>query len=369
MSARIAIAGGGIIGLTAALELREKGHAVTVVDKGPFGAEASTAAGGMLAPQLESSGPGAPLELGLRSRGLWPALAQKVAAASGRDVDYRTAGILRCAFDEGDLHHLASEEGWQRASSLRCELLDGDAARRLEPLLSKEVVGALHLPDDHSIDPSLFMPALVEAVKKAGVELRTGEVKALALRGGAAAGLELSDGRLEADWVVNALGAWATRVEGFGLPADTVRPIRGQIVELAAERQPGITCGSRYGYSLPRKNGRVIAGSTKEDVGFAKANTAGGTRQILDGVLKVMPHLAEAPVRSSWSGLRPLSRDELPLIGPGQLDRLIWATGHYRNGILLAPVTARLIAQLVQGQALPVWAAPANPARFARPVA
>ncbi len=369
MTRRIAIAGGGIIGLAAALELRAKGHAVTVVDKGPFGAEASAAAGGMLAPQLEAAGPGPYLELALRSRGLWPAFAEEVARASGIDVDYRRAGILKCAFDEADLQHLSSEEAWQRGSSLRCELLDGEAARAREPMLSKAVVGALHLPDDHSIDPSRFLPALVEAARRAGVELRQAEVKALKVQGGAAAGLELDSGALAADWVVNAMGAWSTRVEGFGLAADTVRPIRGQIVEVASAKQPGFTTGSRLGYVLPRLDGRVIAGSTKEDVGFAKAVTAGGTRSILSGALEVLPGLADAPLTHSWSGLRPLSKDELPLIGPGGIDRVIWATGHYRNGILLAPITARLVAQVVAGQALPTWAASCHPARFARPAA
>ncbi|MFT3836515.1 MAG: glycine oxidase ThiO [Myxococcaceae bacterium] len=361
----VAIAGSGIIGLTAALELRAKGFEVTVVDRGPFGAEASSAAGGMLAPQLEASGPGAMLELGLRSRALWPALARQVEQASGHDVDYRPNGVLRCAFDDGAAHHLDSEHAWQNATGLRSELVDAKRAQQLEPLLNPKLLLGLYLADDHAIDPSRFMPALVEAARKAGVTLRTAEVRALQVKHGRATGLELADGALAADRVVNALGAWATRPEGFGLPADVVKPVRGQIIELATPLSPRVTLGSSKGYLLGRKGGKLIAGSTKEDVGYDKSTTEAGIAQIRAGVEAVLPQLAGVQPTASWSGLRPGTRDEAPLIGPSAIEGLCWATGHYRNGILLAPVTARLVGQWAAGQALPAWAGACNPARFA----
>jgi len=366
MSAHVAIAGGGIIGLAAALELRGRGFQVTVVDRGPFGAEASSAAGGMLAPQLEAHGPGATLELGMRSRGLWLAFARQIEQATGADVDYRAHGVLRVAFDEAQAHHLDSEHAWQTASGLRAEFLDGKQARAREPLLPDGVLAALHLPDDHSVDPFRLMPALVRTVEAAGVTLRAAEVKSLALRNGRAAGLELSSGRLDADLVVNALGAWATTVDGFGLAPDTVRPIRGQMIELKTDVEPRFTLACAQGYLLGRKGGRVIAGSTKEDVGFDKGTSDAGTGGIQRGVAQMVPSLSSAPMSARWAGLRPMSKDELPLIGPAAVDGVFWATGHYRNGILLAPVTARLVGLWAAGQALPGWAGACNPARFAR---
>ncbi len=347
----VLVVGGGIMGCAIALRLAQEGIAVTVLERSIPGAEASSAAGGILAPQKEAAGPGPLLELGLRSRALYPAFAEELRALSGIDVGYRPSGLLTTAFDEAALHRLEATAAWQTAQGLRAELLTGDEARALEPFLSPRLLGALHLPDDHQVDNALLVRALSMSAARAGARFRTGYVRGLHLSGEKVAGVDLDGETLQADTVIIAAGSWSGLVNGAGIDPRVVRPVRGQMVELQARLPPfSRVLFSPRGYLVPRLDGRVIAGSTMEQVGFEKDVTAGGLASILGMALELCPGLSSVTVSRTWAGLRPFTEDHLPLIGEGPLPGLLLATGHFRNGILLAPITARLIAERVLGR-------------------
>ncbi len=346
---KVVVIGGGIMGSAIALELARSGAAVTVLERSIPGAEASTAAAGMLAPQLEGSAPGPFLELCLRSRSLYPAWVEQVEAESKVAVDYLPSGALQVAFTDDEVHALDATVAWQRASQLRAELLSGADARKLEPALSPEALAAARFPDDHQVDPRKLMRALLVATSRAGVTFRSGYVRGVLEQSGAATGVDLDGERLEADAVVLAAGSWSGLVAGARLDTRLVRPARGQMLEfqLRAPITQQLLKGAK-GYVVPRADGRVICGSTVELVGFDKNVTATGVQAILGAALRLVPGLADAPLTATWAGLRPWTEDALPILGEGPLANLFLATGHFRNGILLAPITARLTGQLVR---------------------
>ncbi|HZI09777.1 MAG TPA: glycine oxidase ThiO [Myxococcus sp.] len=355
----VIIVGGGIMGCGIALRLRQAGVRVVVLERSIPGAEASSAAAGILAPQMESEGPGPFLELCLRSRGLYPTFATELRELTGVDVAYRPCGVLKVAFHEDDVHHLESTLVWQRGMGLRAELLDGAAARALEPKLSPHALAALHFPDDHQVDNRLLVRALSMAAAKAGAEFRSGYVRGIVQEGGRAVGVDLDGEVLRAGAVVLAAGSWSALVQGAGVEPRAVRPARGQMVQLQT-RLPVLEriLTSEKGYLVPRADGRVIAGSTMEMVGFDKQVTAAGLARILDMALELCPELANAPVTETWAGFRPWTEDKNPYLGEGPLPGLFLATGHFRNGILLAPITAKLVAQAVLGEKPSVDLAP-----------
>jgi glycine oxidase len=347
----VLIIGGGVMGCGIALRLAQAGLPVTVLERALPGAEASSAAAGILAPQMEADGPGPFLELCLRSRGLYPEFARELEALSGVRVDYLPCGLLDVAFTEDEVHHLEATVGWQRALGLRAELLSPAEARALEPSLAPGALAAAHFPDDHQVDNRLLVRALTMAAARVGVRFRTGYVRGLAEEGGRVVGVDLDGETLRADTVVLAAGAWSGLVQGARLDPRTVRPARGQMV-LLQTRLPVLQriLHSPRGYLVPRTDGRVIAGSTMELVGFDKQVTAEGLARILGMALELCPALGGAPVQEVWAGFRPFTEDRLPILGPGPLPGLVLATGHFRNGILLTPITARLVSQLVLGE-------------------
>ncbi len=344
---KVAIVGGGIIGLSCALELRTQLVEVVVFDRGEPGAEASIAAGGMLAPQSEAHAPGPFLDLCLRSRTIWPAFAARVAEQSGHPSSYLQSGILLAAFDDNEVHSIDATAAWQKACALRVDVLTGDEARRLEPLLSPRVLSAAWFPDEHQVDPTLFLPALIEACRRSGVQLVHAEVVELVQKSGVAIGVRHAGGLELADQIVLAAGAWSSRIAGTGLPPDLVEPVRGEVLQLQARSAPARILGGPGCYLVPRADGRLVVGATMERVGFDKTVTPGGVEKLLTAVRALAPALAQATLTSCWAGLRPWAPGELPLIGPGPLKNLVLATGHYRNGILLAPLTARLVSQVI----------------------
>jgi glycine oxidase len=362
----VLIVGGGVMGCSIALRLAQGGAKVTVLERAIPGAEASSAAGGILAPQMESHGPGPFLDLCLRSRGLYPAFARELLELSGIDVAYRECGLLRAAFTPEAAHPLEADAAWQKGLGLRAELLTGDEARKLEPNLSPRVVAALHLPDDHQVDNRLLTRALSMAAARAGAGFRTGYVRGIAQEGGRAVGVDLDGETLRADAVVVAAGSWSGLVAGARVNPQVVRPARGQMVQLQT-RLPVLShvVFSDKGYVVPRADGRLLAGSTMELVGFEKQVTAEGLARILSMAIELCPALADAPVQEFWAGLRPYTEDHLPIIGRGPMDGLFLATGHFRNGILLTPITAKLVAQVVLGQAPSVDLRPFRYDRFA----
>lgn len=346
------IVGGGIMGMSIAVELAGRGGDVTVLEKAVPGAEASSAAAGMLAPQLEAHGVGPMLELCLKSRSLYPAWVRRIEALSGVDVGYLESGALQL----GPRDALEKALAWQHAAGLNAELVE--APRALEPGLRADL--ALRLPDDHQVDPPKLMRALAIAAARAGAKFRTGQV-----HGVAAHAVDVDTERLEADAVAIAAGSWSSLIGGAQVSARVLQPMRGQMVELRLRLPPFrhiLADGSIY--LVSRGDGRVIAGSTMERTGFDKSVTARGIAGILSRAIALCPALEPAELHSTWAGLRPWTEDELPIIGPGPLPGVHLATGHFRNGILLAPVTAQLIAQALHGEPTSVAMSPFRYARF-----
>lgn len=362
----VLVVGGGIMGTSVALELRNRGADVTVLERAVPGAEASSAAGGMLAPQVEAHAPGPFLDLCLRSRSLYPNWVKGLQERTGVDVGYVESGTLKVAFDEASAHTLEAMVAWQKASGLRAEFLDGAGARKVEPLLSGAAVAAAHLLDDAQLDAPRLMKALTVAAAQAGASFRQGHARTVVAEGDRAVGVDLDGEVLRADAVVLAAGSWSSLVAGAKVDPKVVQPVRGQMVELELKRPPfrKLVFGVK-GYLVPRADGRVTLGSTMEHAGYARDVTAGGVHAILSNALQLFPTLADAPIVRTWAGLRPWTQDGLPVLGQGPLEQLFLATGHFRNGILLAPITARTVAELVLGQKPQVSVEPWRYARFA----
>lgn len=369
-AADLAVVGGGVIGCAVARAAAREGLSTIVFERGRIGREATWAAGGMLSPLGESHEPDAPLlELGVESLRLYPEFVGAVEEESGRNVDFVRWGKLEVAPDAAAETRLRERTAWQRERGHRVRWLDPDAVREREPVLEGPVLGGALLEDEAAVDNRLLAGAVADAAEAAGVELRPRTVvRGIALGDAAVEGVELEDGRVRAARrIVVAAGAWSGRLEGLPRPLP-VRPVRGQMLALRTE--PG-TLGSVVDdtrvYLIPRSDGRIVVGSTMEEAGFEVRTTAGEVKGLLDAALRVAPGLADAAVDGAWAGLRPGTPDDLPILGPDPaVDGLFYATGHFRNGILLAPVTAAALAPLLAGRdPSPVSLEPFRPDRFA----
>lgn len=350
--------GGGAIGLGCALGLRAQGLRVGVIERGPLGAEASSAAGGILAPQCEAHAQGPMLELCLRSRALWPAYAAELLARSGVDPAYRDEGTIALAVDADEADALAERIAWQRDAGLPVEELGPTALAALEPALGSALLAA-GFPGDHQVDNLRVVRALVEACRRAGVTFFSGEALAVAEKGGRVTGVIVEGAQIEAPRVVVATGSWSAK-----LGCSRVAPVRGQMIELAVEPPFRHVVFGDGGYVVPRSDGRVLCGSTEEHAGFDKRVTSDGLSRLRARVARLCPSLAETPIARSWSGLRPGTPDGLPLLGPGALEGLFVATGHFRNGILLLPVTVAIVSAWAGGAPSTVGLSAFSPARF-----
>jgi len=352
MSSRadVVIVGGGVMGCAVALRLAQRGTAVVVIERGVPGAEASSAAAGILGPQLEAERDGPFLDLGLRSRALYPALAAELRERAGIDIGYVESGVLLAALTDDEGRALADRGAWQIARGLRVEHLGPDALRRLEPAICPSAVGALRFPDDAQVNPRELARALSQAAAVAGARFVQGRyVRRVATAAGAVTGVELDGETMPAGAVVVAAGSWSALVEGAGVPPVAVRPARGQMVQMET-RPPlfrSVISSLNAGYVVPRPDGTVLAGSTLEMVGFRKEVTVAGLAGILACAQTLVPALAGASVTGMWSNFRPYTEDHLPVLGPTPVRGLHLATGHFRNGILLAPITAQIIAELL----------------------
>lgn len=368
-SADVAIIGGGVMGCAVALRLAQKGVRVTVIERGIPGAEASSAAAGMLAPQMEAESPGAMLDMGMHSRALYPSLAVELRDRTGIDIGYQKSGVLAVALTEDDQQALDARRIWQSARGMRVEALSAAAARMREPALGAAARAALFFADDAQVNPQALSRAFSQAAATAGARFLQGRyVRRVCTQGGVATGVELDGDVLSAGTVVVAAGSWSGLVEGAGVPASMVRPARGQLV--AIETRPPlfrhVMSVHGRGYLVPRRDGTVIAGSTVEMVGFRKEVTVGGLAAILALAQTLVPALADAPVMQSWSNFRPFTEDHLPVLGTTSVRGLILATGHYRNGILLAPITAQAIADLIVTGNAGIDLTPFSVGRFAK---
>ncbi|MFO0599467.1 MAG: glycine oxidase ThiO [Myxococcaceae bacterium] len=351
---KVVIVGGGIIGLSIARELKKTapGTEVVVIERATPGDEASMAAGGILGPQFESEKPGPFLDFATASRAMWPKFAAEVQQESGLDVAYLSCGALQLAFTDDEVHALDAKVSWQQAVHLRATLLGAAELAAKEPQLSKAALAAAEFPDDHQLDPRLFLPALHRAATKAGVSVERATARALITEGGKVKAVELEGGSIvRGDLVVLAAGAWSGQLAAALIPAPArLEPRRGQMLELKVAAPPTQRLiKSSGGYVISRADGHVVVGSTMEDVGFDKSVTPAGLKKLLDAAMLMVPSLATASLTRTWAGLRPWTDDQLPWLGEGPAG-LVLATGHFRNGILLAPITARVVGQLVRGE-------------------
>ncbi len=352
----VVVVGGGIIGLAVAWRVRQRGIAVLVLERGTSGEGTSHVAAGMLAPVAEAEfGESARrlLELGLRSAELWPAFAAELQAQAGIDVGLLRTGTLLLARDEDEARELERQLAFRESLGLRVERLRPSEARTREPALAPTVRLAIEAPADHSVEPRAVLAALRRACELAGVQLREhAAVAAIEHDGEDISGVVLAGGEaIRARRLVLAAGAWSGSL--VGLPAHArvpVRPVKGQILRLRDPAGPGLLHRVvRYdgGYVLPRGDGRYVLGASVEERGFELAPTAGAVHELLRDAYELLPGISELEIEELSVGLRPGTPDNAPLIGAGALGGLIWATGHHRNGILLAPLTAELVAELL----------------------
>jgi len=358
--------GAGIQGCSVALRLAQAGKKVTVLERSIPGAEASSAAGGILSPGVEAVEPGPFYDLCAASLARYQAFAEEVTRLSGLWVGHRTGGTLEVALEHEHAEVLAARATRLEKMGIPVEVLDDAETLELEPALSDKTRGALYFRQEASVDPRLLGRALYIAASRAGVHFVTGQVRRIAVEQGRAAGVDHETGRIAAEAVVLAAGSWSMQVEGHGLPAGAVRPVRGQIAVL--ETRPPLLSRvvfSDKGYVVPRADGRILCGSTMEEVGFEKAVTAEGLGKVLGLACEVAPQLGRAQFVECWSNFRPASPDGYPILGPGATPGLFYATGHTRNGILLAPITADSLAAAILGRAPPVDLAPFAPSRLA----
>jgi glycine oxidase len=363
----VVVVGGGAIGCAIAYYLSRAGVRATVLDRGRIGMEASNAAAGMLAPLAEAHGPGPMLDLFLASLGMFPALTQELHEATGIDLEYRLTGILRVAFSDEEADELRQRLEWQQHLGLPLEWLDGAMLWEVEPRLSPRVVGGLFSEEEGQVSNQNLTLALSRAAAARGATIREHTpVTSLITSDGRATAVRTPQGKVAAGHVVLAAGAWTGRLArrlGLDVP---VRPVRGQMLALGGMVTPiRSIVWSRRGYLVPRANGLVFAGATVEEVGFRPRTTLRGLREMRRAAIEMVPQFAQAQAELTWAGLRPGSADDLPILGPlPGLENVIVASGHYRNGILLAPITGRLIAQaIIEGRPSEALA-PFSPARF-----
>ncbi|MGH9778294.1 MAG: glycine oxidase ThiO [Candidatus Acidiferrales bacterium] len=346
----VLIIGGGIIGVALGLRLADEKLSVAIIERGEPGREASWAAAGMLAPTSEA-GHGAdgalppPLaQLATASAALYPEWLERLPGSAKLDVGYRTEGTLDVAFTNEEAATLKGLPG---------EWLMAAEAWRLEPALSERIVAAVRLPHDVQVDNRRLFAALLEAARAAGVRFRAGTVAEPAIEGARAAGVRTSEGELvAAGIVVNAAGCWASQLGEHGRRLTPTRPVRGQMIALRGDAEKSLlrhVVRSPRGYILPRADGRLVCGSTTENAGYDKSLTPGGLRQLLSAAIELVPAAASLPFADAWAGLRPDSPDHLPILGATDIENYFVATGHYRNGILLAPITAQLVGDVVLG--------------------
>jgi glycine oxidase len=334
--ADVAVVGGGVIGLATAWRARQRGLEVVVLDRGAFGMGASRAAAGMLAPVAEADlGERELLLVNLESARRWPAFAAELADVTGIDVGYRECGSLLVARDRDEAEHVERERAVRERLGLRVERMLGSEARRREPALAPSLRLALSLPDDHAVEPAKVVAALVEACTRAGVVL--------------APHTEVTDlAALDAGRVVIAAGSWSG-----ALGSVPVRPVKGQALRLRDPSGPGLcdhVLRFEGGYLVPRGDGRYYLGATMEERGFDTAVTALGVYELLREASEILPGILELEIDEAFAGLRPGTPDNAPVIGTDPADeRVVWATGHFRNGILLCPVTADLVADELTG--------------------
>jgi len=359
------IAGAGVIGASIALELAEAGLKVGLVDAREPGREASWASAGMISPAPENAEMIPFVPMSLASVALYPEFIRKVEGLTGMDVGYRKDGALDIIVDGDAQEELSTVIALQHGVGLKAEAVSAERAREMEPALTEEMEAAIFREDEASLNARAFTAATLKAAERKGVQIFAGNgARALSKAAGRCKGLVLEKGQVEAKWTVIAAGCFSARIEGVE-PYAPVFPAKGQMMALRCESvEIHRVLWLGHTYLVPRNDGTIIAGSTIERTGFDHDVTAGGLKKILNDATKLAPGLMKARVEETWAGLRPDSPDHLPIIGPTDIDGLLIATGHFRSGILLAPVTARMIREWVSTQKVSVDWERVSPMRF-----
>jgi glycine oxidase len=367
----VVIVGGGVIGLATAWRSLGRGLRVTLVDPEPA-SKASYVAAGMLTPVSELSyGEEALLRLGLASRDRYAAFVAELEEVSGRSTGFRDDGTLQVALDSDDLAVLDELRRFQESLGIPAEALTGRECRRLEPMLAPAVRGGLLAPADGSIDPRRLTAALLAAVERLGGTLVRERATEVLTEDGRAVGVRLESGEaLHAGQVVLAAGPWSQDLKGVPpgvLPP--VRPVKGQVVRLRSATPflgrcvRGLVHGSSV-YLVPRTDGEIVVGATQEEMGFDTTVTAGGLWELLRDARELLPGITELAFTEVNAGLRPGSPDNAPVLGPSALPGLLLATGHFRGGVLLTPVTGDVMAEMLATGTAPEIARPFSPDRF-----
>ncbi|MGW2227396.1 glycine oxidase ThiO [Streptomyces formicae] len=374
-TADVLVVGGGIIGLVTAWRAAQRGLSTAVVDPAPGGGAAQVAAGMLAAVTELHYGEQTLLGLNLASARRYPDFAAELTEASGHDIGYRACGTLAVALDSDDRAHLRELHALQRDSGLASEWLTGRECRRLEPMLAPGVRGGLRVDGDHQVDPRRLTAALLVACERAGVVFHRAWAERLSVVRDRARGVVTADGtELTAGQVVLAAGSLSGRLAG--VPDDVlppVRPVKGQVLRLTVptayapflSRTVRAVVRGSHVYLVPRENGELVVGATSEELGWDTTVTAGGVYELLRDAHELVPGITELPLTETRAGLRPGSPDNAPMLGPTRLPGLQLATGHYRNGVLLTPVTGDVLAHALVTGELPDEARPFTPRRFA----
>jgi glycine oxidase len=361
----VVIAGGGLIGGTIALALARAGAKVVILEARKVGQEASRAGAGILSPAHESPEMRSLIPLARASLNVYPAFVKQVEKMTGLNVGFRPYGLLEVFGDEPVHEQLKGLTETHREQTPKARILDGDQAREIEPSLSSAVKTAILRPDDASVDNRALTAAVLRAAGMLGVEVYENNAAVSILRdAGRAVGLATKIGKIEAQWTVIAAGCFSARIKG-AKRYTPVRPAKGQMLALrcanAAIRR---VLMSKDVYLVPRDDGRILVGATVERVGFNRVVRNAAIQKLLNAAIALAPALKEHEIVETWSGLRPDSPDHLPILGPTDVEGLLIATGHFRNGILLAPITSQVICDWIQTQRIDAEYQRFSPMRF-----
>lgn len=350
----VLIVGGGVIGLSLARELHKKGlRNITVVERGKCGMEASFAAAGMLAPHAETDRIDPFFQFCSESNELYPGFSAGLLEETGVDIELDRAGTLYLALTERDSEELGRRYEWQKSAGLNIEHLTAAETRQTEPFVSPDVRESLFFPDDGQVENRKLIDALMEYCRLHGIDIREGaKVSGLLTGGSRVLGVETLHEKLFAGTTVLATGAWTSLIKlGPNTVPVRIKPIKGQMIAFhTAKRLFQKVIYSPRGYIVPRADGRILAGATVEDAGFDTEMTEAGIELLRRTAGEISPSLGSLEISEKWAGLRPFAADALPVIGKmGGYENLMIATAHYRNGILLAPITAKVLADEIGG--------------------
>lgn len=359
------IAGGGLIGASIALELAQVGLRVGLFDAQEPGREASWASAGIISAAPENPSAIPLLPLARASATLYPTFVEILKEITGNDVGYRPYGTLEALLRGNVREELSTLIAVHHGLGLKAEALSTEEARNLEPVLSEHTEAAILRPEEASVDNRALTRAVLNAAQARGAEIYAeAAVQSLWLEGSRCVGVKLSQDKISARWTVVAAGCFSSRIRGAEVYAPVV-PAKGQMAALRSDKVTiRRTLWSDNVYLVPRNDGRILAGATVEHVGYDRTVTAGGIQKILAAAIELAPLLEDARIEETWAGLRPDTPDHLPILGPVDVDALLFATGHFRSGVLLAPLTAQLIREWIMSQQISVDCQRFSPMRF-----